>query len=95
MGLCGGPIPIGNLAFIAPVDPVSPPSAMAFPLRKAAAAGALIGAVMKEMRGHACWDCHRDVPHTRSRSEVSTPNAPVPMPDTNVPDWLNTAMEGK
>lgn len=50
---------------------------------------------MKEMGGNACWDCHRDVPHTRSRSEVATPNAPVPMPDTNVPDWLNTAMKGK
>ena len=50
---------------------------------------------MKKNNGHACWDCHRDVPHTRSRSEVSTPNALVPMPDTNVPDWLNDAMSNK
>lgn len=48
---------------------------------------------MKAMGGNACWDCHRDVPHTRSRSEVSTPNSHVPMPDTNVPDWLSTAMK--
>jgi cytochrome c nitrite reductase small subunit len=48
---------------------------------------------MKEMGGNACWDCHRDVPHTRSRSEVSTPHSHVPMPDTHVPDWLSTAMK--
>lgn len=50
---------------------------------------------MKEMGGKACWDCHREVPHTRSRSEASTPHALVPMPDTNVPDWLGTAMKKK
>lgn len=38
--------------------------------------------------GKACWDCHRDVPHTRSRSESSTPNAIVPLPESVVPDWL-------
>ena len=43
---------------------------------------------MKEMGGNACWDCHRDVPHTRSRSLSSTPNARIPMPESNVPDWL-------
>ena len=48
---------------------------------------------MKEMGGNACWDCHRDVPHTRSRSEVSTPHSHVPMPDTHVPDWLSKAMK--
>lgn len=49
----------------------------------------------KANNGHACWDCHREVPHTRSRSEVSSPNALVPMPDTAVPDWLNEAMSKK
>lgn len=44
---------------------------------------------MKEMNGNACWDCHREVPHTRSRSESSTPNSHVPMPQSNVPDWLS------
>ena len=51
--------------------------------------------VAKANNGHACWDCHRDVPHTRSRSEVATPHALVPMPDTTVPDWLNEAMKKK
>lgn len=43
----------------------------------------------QEIGGQACWDCHRDVPHTRSRSLSSTPNAHVPMPKSNVPDWLH------
>ncbi|NMB06303.1 MAG: cytochrome c nitrite reductase small subunit [Bacteroidales bacterium] len=47
---------------------------------------------MKEMGGHACWDCHRDVPHTRSRSLSSTPNARIPMPETHVPEWLQNLM---
>ena len=49
---------------------------------------------LKEMNGMACWDCHRDVPHTRSRSLSSTPNALVPMPQSNVPQWLDE-MVGK
>jgi len=40
------------------------------------------------MNGKACWDCHREVPHTRGRSETSTPNALVPMPESNLPGWL-------
>lgn len=44
---------------------------------------------IKELNGKACWDCHRDVPHTRSRSLSSTPHALVPMPTSNVPEWLN------
>lgn len=42
----------------------------------------------KKMNGNACWDCHREVPHTRSRSASSTPNMHVPMPEANIPDWL-------
>lgn len=44
---------------------------------------------MQDIGGKACWDCHRDVPHTRSRSLSSTPNAHVPMPKSNVPEWLH------
>lgn len=44
---------------------------------------------VKEMNGMACWDCHRNVPHTRSRSLSSTPNARVPLPKSNVPEWLD------
>ena len=49
---------------------------------------------MQEIGGSACWDCHRDVPHTRSRSLSSTPDARVPMPDSNVPDWLQKLTSG-
>ena len=42
----------------------------------------------KELKGNACWDCHRDVPHTRSRSLSATSNQLVPMSETNVPKWL-------
>ncbi len=44
---------------------------------------------MQDIGGKACWDCHRDVPHTRSRSLSSTPNARIPMPESNVPEWLS------
>ncbi len=50
---------------------------------------------IKEMNGNACWDCHREVPHTRSRSLSSTPYARVPMPETNVPDWLKNQLNKK
>ncbi|NLD22903.1 MAG: cytochrome c nitrite reductase small subunit [Bacteroidales bacterium] len=49
---------------------------------------------MQEIGGSACWDCHRDVPHTRSRSLSSTPDARVPMPESNVPDWLQKLTSG-
>ena len=38
--------------------------------------------------GKACWDCHRDVPHGGTNSLSSTPNALVPYPKTNTPQWL-------
>lgn len=44
---------------------------------------------MQDIGGKACWDCHRDIPHTRSRSLSSTPNARIPMPESNVPEWLH------
>ncbi len=50
---------------------------------------------IEEMNGNACWDCHRDVPHTRSRSLSSTPYARAPMPDTNVPVWLKNQRNKK
>lgn len=50
---------------------------------------------IKEMNGNACWDCHRDVPHTRSRSLSSTPNARIPLPESNVPQWLDKMMNNK
>lgn len=50
---------------------------------------------MQEIGGSVCWDCHRDVPHTRSRSLSSTPDARVPMPESNVPEWLHKITSGK
>jgi cytochrome c nitrite reductase small subunit len=50
---------------------------------------------MQEIGGRVCWDCHRDVPHTRSRSLSSTPDARVPMPESNVPEWLHKITSGK
>lgn len=44
----------------------------------------------KKLKGNACWDCHRDVPHTRSRSLSATSNQIVPMPETNVPKWIES-----
>lgn len=38
--------------------------------------------------GKACWDCHREVPHSRANSLASSPNALVPYPPSPVPDWL-------
>ena len=50
---------------------------------------------MKAENGMACWDCHREVTHTRSRSLSSTPNALVPLPQTNVPKWLSNITKSK
>lgn len=41
----------------------------------------------------ACWDCHRDVPHTRISNLASAPNAIVPLPASPVPDWLKKMVE--
>lgn len=49
---------------------------------------------MQKIGGKACWDCHRNVPHTRSRSLSSTPFARVPMPESNVPEWLQKLTTG-
>ncbi|MBN2491110.1 MAG: cytochrome c nitrite reductase small subunit [Planctomycetes bacterium] len=35
-----------------------------------------------------CWDCHREVPHGRTRSLSSVPNARVPMLGSIVPDFM-------
>lgn len=42
-------------------------------------------------QGKACWDCHRQVPHTNISGLSSAPNAIVPIPTkehSNVADWL-------
>ncbi|MFI3279991.1 MAG: cytochrome c nitrite reductase small subunit [Rikenellaceae bacterium] len=42
--------------------------------------------------GKACWDCHRNVPHTKISNTASSPNALAPMPSSPVPDWLKSKM---
>lgn len=48
----------------------------------------------KRGEGHACWDCHRNVPHEGKNSLSSTPNAEFvePMPPSPVPAWLQRAL---
>lgn len=36
-----------------------------------------------------CWECHRGVPHGRTRSLSSVPNARVPTLGTMLPEWMN------
>ncbi len=45
--------------------------------------------------GKACWDCHRDVPHTTVGGNSSAPHAIVPMPDSAVPEWLKSRMNNR
>lgn len=56
-------------------------------------AGKVHYADAKSGREKACWDCHRDVPHTRMSNLASAPNAIVPLPASPVPDWLKEIME--
>lgn len=49
---------------------------------------------MESLRGEgkACWDCHRNVPHSGVNSLASTPGASVPLPPSPVPEWLHGLM---
>ncbi len=48
----------------------------------------LVDNYMHILNDRYCWDCHREVPHGRVNSLSSVPNARVPKPDSNTPDWL-------
>jgi cytochrome c nitrite reductase small subunit len=48
---------------------------------------------VKNGRQAACWDCHRNVPHTTISSLSSSPNAVVPFPSSPVPEWLKAVMQ--
>ena len=45
--------------------------------------------------GKACWDCHREIPHTKVSNLSSSPHAIVPLPQSPVPDWLKKVMQNK
>lgn len=40
----------------------------------------------------ACWDCHREVPHTAISSLASTDNLPNPFPKAPAPEWLRNML---
>lgn len=50
---------------------------------------------VKDGAGKACWDCHRNVPHTMVSNLSSAPNAIVPLPQSPVPDWLKNKLKDK
>ncbi|MGL5913820.1 MAG: cytochrome c nitrite reductase small subunit [Bacteroidales bacterium] len=50
---------------------------------------------VKNGKGKACWDCHRNVPHTMVSNLSSSPNAITPMPKTPVPNWLKKMINNK
>jgi cytochrome c nitrite reductase small subunit len=39
-------------------------------------------------KAQACWDCHRQVPHTRVSNQGSVTPTGAAHPDSPVPDWL-------
>ncbi len=47
---------------------------------------------VKEGEGKACWDCHRNVPHTEVSNIASSPNVIAPLPKSPVPVWLKKMM---
>ena len=49
----------------------------------------------KEGEGKACWDCHRDIPHTMVSNLSSSPNVIAPMPKSPVPSWLKNMINNK
>jgi cytochrome c nitrite reductase small subunit len=40
----------------------------------------------------ACWDCHRDVPHTSISSVSSIDYGNLPMPGSPAPAWLESML---
>ena len=45
--------------------------------------------------GKACWDCHRNIPHTVVSNIASSPNVIAPMPASPVPGWLKKMINNK
>ncbi len=55
--------------------------------------GMITYAQAQEGQGKACWDCHRQVPHTNVSNLASAPGAVVPLPASPVPGWLKEIMK--
>jgi cytochrome c nitrite reductase small subunit len=43
----------------------------------------------------ACWDCHRDTPHTTVSSTTSINYGGLPIPASPAPDWLEAMIGDK
>jgi cytochrome c nitrite reductase small subunit len=50
--------------------------------------GRISYSMVQKGEGKACWDCHQDVPHMGSNSLSAAPNALVPYPKPEPPEWL-------
>lgn len=44
-------------------------------------------------QGKACWDCHREIPHTLRSNISSSPHSLAPMPSSPVPEWLKNKIK--
>lgn len=49
----------------------------------------------KEGKGHRCWDCHREIPHSTVNSLGSYPFALVPRLPSVVPSWLSSQLKNE
>ena len=48
--------------------------------------------------GKLCWDCHREVPHSRVHGLNVAPSSPVPIIDnmpSNTPEWLENIVNNR
>lgn len=57
--------------------------------------GHLTSQDIKHGDDRACWDCHREVPHTGKTSLSSTPDAIIPYPKSPVPTWLQEQLNDR
>ena len=55
------------------------------------------GKVTSEMahkdEGRLCWECHREVPHSRVRGLSTVPDAQVPIQEDPIPEWLQNMVK--
>ena len=51
------------------------------------------GQQAKTEGANLCWDCHREVPHGRTNSLSSVPNAKMQLEAANVPQWLHNHLK--
>lgn len=57
--------------------------------------GMITFAQVKEGEGKACWECHRNIPHTLVSNISSSPNVIAPLPESPVPTWLRKMINNR